>query len=205
MAVETARINEFKNLEQLRKEADQNHKEQLKAFQAAEQDPKKEAQALELYKKQIGFVAKLKKAEQKDQIYQKIKIMLAKEKESYTSIGNAILAANLDGPLLTSYFELIQLNDGFITLKEGKLSVNDNSGDQSKRDALNKQIEKMLNEKIEAVEKEKIAAEGRIASPEKDSVLHEMKGRLTSYNKVKEEFLADRKKLKHSGRKRSRI
>jgi mono/diheme cytochrome c family protein len=193
LAVETARIKEFKALKQLRAEAEQNQQEELKAFREAEQDPKQEVLALELYKKQIGLAAQVKKAEQRDKTYQAIKTALAKEKELYTLGGNAILAANLDGPLLHAFFELIDLNDGYIAFEEGALKVNEKSDSASKREALVQQIEKQLAEKNAEVEKEISAAEARIRSPDRDKELHELKARLASYNKVKEGFLAGQK------------
>jgi mono/diheme cytochrome c family protein len=185
-AVEELRIQEYPVLDALQQEIIES-KAALTDTSNADSQNLVQAKVVR-YQKQLEIEDKVHQAQAGDQLLIDLKAHIAKEREIYQIIGNDMISADVDQAVWGSFLELINLNQGQLTFKDGKLSLNDKN--REKLEALAQQISSLLSSQEKQANQEITVIQGKFPSSERDLELKMLQSKISMLSKMNQKLLS---------------
>jgi len=191
VAVENARIQDYKQLAAVEAQLKQAQEEAAAMNQKVQLNQATPQQALPSYEKILTLSSQLQPLKVKDQTYSDLRDLLKQELEIYQNLGTAIVTQKISDNSLEAFIQLAELNDDRLTIDQGKLIFRDNQSQESHRQQLLTQISDEIDQQLEGLEKQKTIAEGKVASPQRTAEISAISAKISTLKKFKLKLLTD--------------
>ncbi len=197
--IEEARVGEYKKMELVQVKIGQTHqmREEL-----ARSSPEKAGEA---YAQEIKLQERLAKFRLADQLLNDLKEEVKREREIYQNMGVSVLSKMTSDAALENMIKIIRLNDGRYTLKEGRLEFNWSPEKEEQISRTSEELIREIGQSKRVLEQEKIQAEGKISSAEREVERSKIDSELAAYQKLEHQIAAGLGDAKRSVQKQQAI
>lgn len=196
-AIDQASINENQKLQKLIDELE-SIQSQLEGNHFTDELAKK---APELFQKSLFIKQKIGQIKEVNQEFLDLKTELKKSRLIYLNLGVMVISKGIGNDVLNLILQMIGLNDGRITIQEGKLIVTDDPEYEVKIHHLQKTLLDIINKKINDVELQKKNLEA--SADKKSENITTLEADLKAYNKLKYMLEADVEEALRSSKKQT--
>jgi len=169
--IEHERIAEYEKLATKQKESDE-------ILNQRQNPTLNDLDAIALFKKQLEINAELKKLQARDQIFIDRKLSVEKQQLIFLSIGNSFLSANVDDSTWKSIIKIIK-----------------NYNDPKESNLIAQEITQTLDAATKKMEEERVATQGKLASPNRDAELHDIDLQIATSKRLKNQLLSGLKEV----------
>lgn len=190
-AIESARIEGSKKIENLQASLTQAREKQAEAEKQISREEIKSQEALTVYQQTLDLESQLREIKQQDQKLAELKTNLKKQRELYFNIGMSLINKNISDSILQTYFSLIRLNSNRYTFDDHKLVDHQNEETKESIRKLSKQIVDQLNQKIGELEAKQQVIQGKISSAQQREELNANSAEIDAYKKIKGKLITD--------------
>lgn len=191
MTIENARVSSYTALENVQNEYQDVRKQQNKIYDSVEQgagaDSIKDAAAL--YMKSLDLLKKLKENKDTDQLFQELRNQVKHEEETYQLLGISLMGNKYLSPsIFDSFLKLISLNENRYQLKDGKLIMQINPGNEKQIEEISKMLISVVDTKLAETQRTQQLLEGK---PDRQEELKTLTAATNSLMKLRKELISD--------------
>lgn len=189
--VERARIAEYPALDKLQTEYAEIKNQHDKLFDQIQQGIPSTKEALEIYKKELDVMEKIRQRQELDQILQDMKSLISREAEIDKSIGISIQAKSPDRETSwDDFLKIINLNGERFVFSNGSLAFKNEPEKEKEVAVLAENIVKAYDRVLDSLQHQKILIQGKIASSERAVELANLAAEISLYEKTKNKVIA---------------
>lgn len=183
LTIDKARQAQSKIMEDFQKEkAELERRSSLLEYESTVKKKPSE-EAIEVYKKNIEIDKKLNEIQQNEDRYIKLQQEIQTEKGLYRGLGIALITRGISPASVTTYFELLKLNQNRYKIENGRLTMK--SAPTSEIKAKQQELINAIDSSIQKFELEKNVIEGKIAGAHKTGDRVHVEEELSSYNQLR--------------------
>lgn len=188
--IDEARILEYPVLEALRTEYQAVQRERQIAYRQAQEESGSFEKAVALYQRQLELAGELKQSEMFETLLGGIRRLIANQRDIFQGVGNDMIAAAINDEEWPRFLKIIELNAGYFSFEDGRLSINSSEEKEQQMQELAEKIVSTLDRKLDALQREREVIEGRLPSPDRGARLRTLQARVNTINKVKSRLLS---------------
>lgn len=186
--VENARRLSYVELEETQKAYQQMRLSREQTMIQAKKQELNSQELIDSYQKELNLLGNLQSQMQRDQLYLDLLEVIKKEKGIYQNMGAHLAQAYGDSPLFTNFLQLIALNDKFTIVNDGNLLLV--SPNEEKMKILISHMVEFIDEKTDALKKQKKLIEGKISTPEEKNRIQDINHAMNENDKIKKILLS---------------
>lgn len=194
--VETARVNEFKNIVKLQGELSKTDADVKRLYRESKEGQIETKEAAEAYQKKLELLNQLREQEKKDTVYQELKTKITAQSEIYQSIGTNVIVQDLGDSLLEKVVQMIRLNQNRVIFEKDRLEIKADPEKNTEISKIANEIDMTVSQRIQELERSKILQEGKIPSHEQKEILTKIQSDLTALKKFKSKFLSGMEEIR---------
>lgn len=188
--IEKARRVEYDSLHALQQQYDV-----LEGTQKEAEKNLKESAATEIYKQRLELGVKLQQHKVQDERLLSLKKLLEKERDFYQSIGNDLIAGELDGPIWQMLLKMVKANNDRFTFTDNKLVVQASTDNLKPILDLGQQMVEAINTHIIELEQQKKELSGRLPSVDKDNQTQSIAAKIVTDTKLNRKISSGLKEM----------
>lgn len=200
--VRLARIAHYPAIETSKAAYQQALQERKRLHTQALEDATQTSAAVSAYESEITLLARFKKQEEIDRLFQELMDKLHEEQLLYERQGKALLNARVDAEVFEAYLRLVELNRGRFHTEKGQLTMRTPEVN-SKAEALLVQIAGILERKASHLQKQTETVKGQLTSPAQREELKDLSAELKGLQKLRNDLttvVADSERLQEQQR-----
>lgn len=200
-AVEKARVEEYAQIAQAKKESDDLRRQLDLLNKNIENGTADPATAVQTYEKLLVLGKQQHQLQQRDDLLQQLIQLIRNERDTYMDLGFTLISKRDDTFDVSPFFNLIGSNEGKFIVKDGKLSMSDNKQRADAFKEIQNTLEKNIAQAIEELKNKKVVLEGKVPSATLNQQLHDLNIEIAGLEKVNAKLISSIEEAKRTEEK----
>jgi mono/diheme cytochrome c family protein len=196
--IQEARYEDGKKITALTNEIALAQKAKTELEEKSKTTPEDAKEALKAYQHILELEQQLEKIKSSNNIFNELIALVKSEKEKLTDVGLTIINLRGEGLNIEYFNQYLKQLEGRFSFSDNKLLVSLSDEKQQKMTLAQAELNKEIDEKINALEKELVIEKGKISSPEQIEVKKYIELRIKSLTGLKEKLNATLENVKSS-------